>query len=178
MKHPEAQRVFMIIKEHYPESIAKEAAFGKKLPVESSPKERITWAKHLCETLSQLAEEDIKAVRMACRCSFKWENIQEAQKIYRTSHSLGVFAAKARQQLGVKWEATSTSLFVTYTACSCHMVNQDPELLPITWCYCTMGYNKDFFSEVFGTSVDVEMLQAIKLGDQVCLIKVTPQISN
>lgn len=176
MEHPEALRVLERMKGRCPELIAREAVFGYDLAPISSPEEGIAWAKHLCSTLEQLPEEAILAIRMACRCSLKWGNIQDAKKIYYESDSLEDFVAKARQQLGVQWEVKDASLYVTYMACSCPIVNQSPEQLPRSWCYCTQGYNKDYFSEVFNTIVDVELLQAIKLGDEVCLMRVTPVV--
>lgn len=173
IRHIEAHRIYTIMKKCCPEHIAKAAAFGCVLPQNSSPEARIIWAKHLCATLSPLGEEKVKAIRMACRCSLKWENIHDAKTLFVCSNSLEDFVVKARQQLGVNWEIKDGSLFVTYTVCSCPMVNENREPLPRAWCYCTLGYNRDYFSEVFNMEVDVELLRAIKLGDQICLIKVT-----
>lgn len=159
-----------------PSPIAEEAAFGCQLPPDPSPSDWLLWVKHLCDTLEQLPEKDVKTIRMACRCSLKWDNISLAKDIYARAASLEDFASKARKQLGTHWEVKTGSLFVTYTACSCPMVNQNPELTSRTWCYCTLGYNKDYFSEVFNKNISVELLKAIKLGDEICLMKITPVI--
>ena len=42
-----------------------------------------------------------------------------------------------------------------------------------TWCQCTTGYSKVLFETAFSCRADVELLKSIKMGDDVCLMKIT-----
>ncbi len=41
-----------------------------------------------------------------------------------------------------------------------------------TWCQCTAGYSKTLFEKAFDCNADVELLKSIKMGDEVCLMKI------
>lgn len=43
-----------------------------------------------------------------------------------------------------------------------------------TWCQCTTGYSKVIFEKAFGCIVDVELLKSVKMGDDICLMKIIP----
>jgi len=43
-----------------------------------------------------------------------------------------------------------------------------------TWCQCTTGYSKVIFEKAFGCQVEVELLKSIKMGDDICLMKIIP----
>ena len=46
-----------------------------------------------------------------------------------------------------------------------------------TWCQCTTGYSKVLFEKAFGCEVVVELLKSIKMGDNICLMKIIPRDS-
>ena len=41
-----------------------------------------------------------------------------------------------------------------------------------TWCQCTTGYSKVLFEKAFDCDIDVELLKSIKMGDDICLMKI------
>ena len=41
-----------------------------------------------------------------------------------------------------------------------------------TWCQCTTGYSKVIFEKAFGCEVYVELLKSVKMGDDICLMKI------
>lgn len=41
-----------------------------------------------------------------------------------------------------------------------------------TWCQCTAGYSKVLFEKAFVCKADVELLKSIKMGDEICLMKI------
>jgi hypothetical protein len=43
-----------------------------------------------------------------------------------------------------------------------------------TWFQCTTGYSKVVFEKAFGCEVDVELVKSIKMGDDICLMKILP----
>lgn len=43
-----------------------------------------------------------------------------------------------------------------------------------TWCQCTTGYSKVLFEKAFGCKVDVDLLKSVKMGDDMCLMKIIP----
>jgi len=53
------------------------------------------------------------------------------------------------------------------------MLGEVDKLETDTWCQCTTGYSKVLFEKAFACDVDVELLKSIKMGDPVCLMKIT-----
>jgi predicted hydrocarbon binding protein len=43
-----------------------------------------------------------------------------------------------------------------------------------TWCECTTGYSKVLFEKAFGCEVNVELLKSVKMGDDICLMRIIP----
>jgi hypothetical protein len=54
------------------------------------------------------------------------------------------------------------------------MLAEVVKLDSITWCQCTTGYSKVLFEQAFGCPVDVTLLKSVKMGDDVCLMKIEP----
>ena len=62
--------------------------------------------------------------------------------------------------------------YLIYPQCYCSCVKRNPEQLSRTWCYCTLGYSKRMFENIFGTEVQVELLSSVKMGDDNCRIRI------
>lgn len=56
----------------------------------------------------------------------------------------------------------------------CKMSTEVDRLETNTWCQCTTGYSKVLFEKAFGCEVDVELLKSVKMGDDVCLMRISP----
>ena len=65
-------------------------------------------------------------------------------------------------------------LFLQFDFCPCPMLAEVERLETAAWCQCTTGYSKVLFEQAFACKVDVELLKSIKMGDSVCLMKITP----
>ena len=50
-------------------------------------------------------------------------------------------------------------------------VGSDPRL-PMAYCYCGAGFYQGIWEEILGERVEVEMLESVMLGDEVCKIAV------
>ena len=57
--------------------------------------------------------------------------------------------------------------------CPCPMLAEVDRLETDTWCQCTTGYSKVLFETAFSCRADVELLKSIKMGNDVCLMKIT-----
>ena len=65
-------------------------------------------------------------------------------------------------------------LYLQFPFCPCPMLAEVDKLETNTWCQCTTGYSKVLFEKAFGCEVDVELLKSIKMGDDICLMKIVP----
>ena len=52
--------------------------------------------------------------------------------------------------------------------CYCPLVGEGPDTLPRSYCICSEGYVREFFSTVTQQPVEVVTLQAVKWGDPCC----------
>jgi len=59
--------------------------------------------------------------------------------------------------------------------CHCPRVRDEvgsEPILPIEYCYCGAGFYKGIWEEILGEQVEVEMLESVMKGDEVCTIAV------
>ena len=76
-----------------------------------------------------------------------------------------------------EWLKEKDSLMKRYYACHCPLAREaiimnGPEI-PIDWCYCSGGFVKLMFDVVFGCSTEVEVLESVLAGDQVCRFRIS-----
>ncbi|MDH4209773.1 MAG: DUF6144 family protein, partial [Anaerolineae bacterium] len=57
---------------------------------------------------------------------------------------------------------------VICTECLCALVKDGPASLPDTYCYCSRGWMKEVFETVVGKPVDVDLIESVKRGGQMC----------
>ena len=62
---------------------------------------------------------------------------------------------------------------VPITQCGCPIAERGPEGLSGTYCHCSVGYVRALFSGYLGKPVQVELLEALKLGGKTCRFKIT-----
>ena len=96
--------------------------------------------------------------RKACAC--KGANIEEFTNLEKAK-AAGLFCKGGE-------------LFLQFDFCPCPMLAEVERLETAAWCQCTTGYSKVLFEQAFACKVDVELLKSIKMGDSVCLMKITP----
>ena len=67
-----------------------------------------------------------------------------------------------------------SELYLQFPFCPCPMLAEVDKLDSKTWCQCTTGYSKVLFEKVFCCEVNVELLKSVKMGDNICLMKIMP----
>ena len=78
-------------------------------------------------------------------------------------------------KLGKMWShlhRTGDDVYVVYEKCYCPLVKDYPGELSSTWCNCSRGWAKELFEAALEGPVDVELLQSIRQGDEVCKLAV------
>ena len=112
------------------------------------------WVKSVMRRLENKFEsEDVKEIRMNCQCGY---GMNEKLVLVK-----GLFCKGGE-------------LFLQFDFCPCPMLAEVERLETAAWCQCTTGYSKVLFEQAFACKVDVELLKSIKMGDSVCLMKITP----
>lgn len=134
-----------------------------------------TWVKCAMNRLEEAFKPSVvKQIRMDCQCGYGMvEKLELVKELVATSSSL--------EELGELEKARSAGLFcrdgelyLQFTFCPCPMLASVDKLDSYAWCQCTAGYSKVLFEQAFGCPVDVELLESIKVGDKICLMKITP----
>jgi len=64
-----------------------------------------------------------------------------------------------------------------YLACHCPLARESiisgKDRVPGTWCYCSAGFEKFLFDNVFGEEVEAEVLESVLAGDGRCRFAIT-----
>ncbi len=137
---------------------------------------KFKWAKDVCDYLDgTYTPEEVSAVRFACSCSPPEEKIAKIMQLYENAKDLDAFTeAFEREYQGTNllWHEGET-LFFGYPSCYCSCVKRVRDVLPKTWCLCTLGYTKKLFDAVFGMDTEVELIESVKTGGSRCVMKIT-----
>ena len=78
-------------------------------------------------------------------------------------------------ELKADWYLQDGWLYTKFFFCECPMLEAVDRLPTPTWCQCTVGYTRAMFESIFGCAVESELMQSIKMGDDICLIRVKPE---
>ena len=145
--------------------LSKAAAFDKKFE----------WAKNLCNFLEDNFDDDtIKEIRMGCACGPETGKGAKIKAIYDKEKDPYVFVQKANKlSQGFTLEYDGSSYYLVYPECYCSCVKRVSEPLPKAWCYCTLGYTKRMFENIFEQDIQVELVSSIKQGGTECRIKIS-----
>lgn len=143
--------------------------------VAGSGEDNPTWVKNAVRRLEERFDISIvKKIRMNCQCGYGMdEKLALVNELMASSSSLEEFAGsdKARAA-GLSYR--NGELYLQFPFCPCPMLAEIGQLETSTWCQCTTGYSKILFEKAFGCEVDVELLKSIKMGDDICLMKIVP----
>lgn len=191
-QHPEAERLYENILRISDENTARDIAFSLELDHNASAEQRAAWVHRVIEKLeARFDAATIKNIRLGCYC----DEEEAAGKcrdtgyicadkalfakvsawlrgLYVASNTLEEFVQKANDE-NLGWYVQDGELYTKFFECECPMLEAVGQLPTFTWCYCTAGYGKRLFEEVFDYPVDVEILQSIRQGNEFCLMKVT-----
>lgn len=152
--------------------IAHEVVYGKGQTAnrENNP----DWVRSTMRRLENNFEIDaIKKIRMNCQCGYGMdEKIALVKELKSTATNIEEFTNSEKAKAAGLFSKDG-ELYLQFGFCPCPMLVDVERLEQNTWCQCTTGYSKVLFEKAFSCNVDVELLKSIKMGDDVCLMKIT-----
>ncbi len=151
---------------------AKEVVYGEERTAHAE--NDADWVKSAMRRLeSRFAPESVKKIRMDCQCGYGMEEkLSLLKELMSNAGSIEEFAdSEKAKAAGLFCE--NGELFLRFYFCPCPMLAEVERLETKTWCQCTAGYSKVLFEKTFACKADVELLKSIKMGDPVCLMKIT-----
>ena len=134
------------------------------------------WVNATMKRLEDAFDVDtVKRIRMDCQCGYGMEEkVALVKRLMVGATDMASFAGSdAAREAGLF--CRDGELYLQFTFCPCPMLAQVQRLRSKTWCQCSAGYSKALFEKAFSCEVDAELLKSIKGGDEVCLMKITPQ---
>ena len=164
--------IYESVKAESNESIAGEVVYGREgaAQTETNP----DWVRSAMQRLESKFDYDIvKKIRMNCQCGYGMdEKLALVRELMADSSSIEEFTASEKAKAAGLF-CKDGELFLQFNFCPCPMLAEVEKLESYTWCQCTAGYSKVLFEKAFACKADVELLKSIKMGDPVCLMKIT-----
>ena len=164
--------IYESVKAESSADIAREVVYGSKQPAgaESNP----DWVKSAMQRLEDNFDAGtIKKIRVNCQCGYGMdEKLTLVKKLMHGAASIEEFAG-SEEAAAAGLFCRDGGLFLQFNVCPCPMLADVEKLEKNTWCLCTTGYSKVLFETAFSCKADVELLKSIKMGDPVCLMKIT-----
>ncbi|MEN6390936.1 MAG: DUF6144 family protein [Syntrophomonas sp.] len=135
-----------------------------------------TWVKSAMVRLENHFDHSaVKQIRMNCQCGYGMdEKLALVKELVTASSSMEEFGSLEKANAAGMF-CTDGELYLQFPFCPCPMLADVDKLDTYAWCQCTTGYSKVLFEEAFGCEVDVELLKSIKVGDEICLMKIIPR---
>lgn len=170
------QLIFGAIKTESSDEIAAKVTFGEN--GSASSEDNATWVKSTMNRLESCFDKPtIKQIRISCQCGYDMdEKLALLKELIESSSSLEEFAGQEKAKAAGLF-CKDGELYLQFPFCPCPMLAYVDRLETDTWCQCTTGYSKVLFEKAFGCQVDVELLKSVKMGDDVCLMKIIPSDS-
>ncbi len=140
-----------------------------------APEANSAWVKSAMRRLeNRFDRPSIKQIRMHCQCGYGMdEKLALLKSLMESSSSLEEFAGQDSAKAAGLY-CQDGELYLRFPFCPCPMLAEVDRLETDAWCQCTTGYSKVLFEKAFACEVDVELLKSIKMGDDICLMKITP----
>ena len=164
--------LYEAIKAESTAEVAAEVVYGHEQTAlaESNP----AWVKSAMRRLeSQFDGDTLKKIRMNCQCGYGLEEkLALVKELLTNAASIEAFANSEKARAAGLF-CQDGELFLQFTACPCPMLAEVDRLETAAWCQCTTGYSKVLFEKAFACDVAVELLKSIKMGDAMCLMKIT-----
>lgn len=164
--------IFEAVKAESNADMAAEVVYGKEQPTyaESDP----DWVKSTMRRLENNFEsETVKKIRMNCQCGYGMdEKLALVKELKAAAANIEEFT-NSEEAKAAGLFCKDGELYLQFGFCPCPMLTEVKKLEGDTWCQCTTGYSKVLFERAFECNVDVELLQSIKMGDPICLMKIT-----
>ena len=160
--------IFGAVKAESNEAVAQNIVSGK---LENNP----TWVKNTMKRLEENFDTlMVTKIRRNCQCGYAMdEKLALVKELMVSSTNLEEFANNDKAEAaGLSYH--DGELYLQFPFCPCPMLAEVDKLENNTWCQCTTGYSKVLFEKAFGCEVDVELLKSVKMGDDICLMKIIP----
>lgn len=138
---------------------------------ESNP----VWVKNTMKRLEESFDAaTVIKIRRNCQCGYGMkEKLVLLKELISSSSDLKEFATQEKAtEAGLSYR--DGELYLQFMSCPCPMLAEVDKLKTDTWCQCTTGYSKVLFERAFNCEVDVELIKSIKMGDDICLMKIIP----
>lgn len=167
------QVIFNAIKAASDEETAVQIVYGENH--QSASEDDARWVKSTMNRLEKYFDRSaVKQIRMNCQCGYAWEEKYAlVQELLASSSSLEEFAGQDKARAAGLYCANG-ELYLQFPFCPCPILAHVDKLDTDSWCQCTTGYSKVLFEKAFACSVEVELLKSIKMGDDICLMKIIP----
>lgn len=114
------------------------------------------------------------AIRKQCFCNDGSSSAKRMVTYLSKTQSIKDFVVlfNAKEKYGSMEYVNEHKILMCYPECYCACVKRINEQLPVTWCYCTIGYVTHLFSQVFDHPVEVHLIESVKTGGTRCAISV------
>ncbi|MBP8640285.1 MAG: hypothetical protein KBI01_05230 [Oscillospiraceae bacterium] len=155
------------------EATALEVVFGEHK--QASAQDDAAWVKSTMNRLeNRFDKAAVKQIRMSCQCEYGMEErLQLLNELLESAANLEEFANQDKAKAAGLF-CKEGELYLQFGFCPCPMLATVDRLATDTWCQCTTGYSKVLFEKAFGCEVSVELQKSIKMGDDICLMKIVP----
>ncbi len=168
------RQIFNAVKAASNHETAAKIVYGESgLP---SAEDDAAWVKSTMKRLENgFDNATVKQIRMNCQCGYGMdEKLALVKELMASSSDLAEFANHDKARAAGLFY-TNGALHLQFAFCPCPMLAEVDQLETDTWCQCTTGYSQFLFEKAFGCGVDVELLKSIKMGDDICLMKIVPR---
>ncbi|MCQ4638171.1 DUF6144 family protein [Anaerovorax odorimutans] len=164
--------IYESVKAESNEDTANKVVYGKDRS--ANAESNSDWVKSLARRLEREFDSDvIKKIRMNCQCGYGMdEKLALVKELMANAANIEEFASSEKAKAAGLF-CRDGELFLQFGFCPCPMLAEVEKLETNTWCQCTTGYSKVLFEKAFACDVDVELLKSIKMGDDICLMKIT-----
>ncbi len=134
-----------------------------------------TWVKSTMDRLEKHFDKcTVSKIRMNCQCGYAMdEKLALVRELMASASCLEEFANQDRAK-AAGLSCSNGELYLQFPFCPCPMLADVDHLETDAWCQCTTGYSKVLFEKAFLCNVEVILLKSIKMGDDICLMKIIP----
>lgn len=173
--NPHAIRLRDSVLKRFDEETADRITNRISLSKSAKDDKKFAWAEDICANLErEFDEQTVKDIRMDCACGPGEGKISKMKKLHDSCGSLDEFVEKLNAQKGgFRVENENGELVLIYPQCYCSCVKKMNKPISKAWCFCTLGYTKRMFGPVLGREVNVELVESVKTGGNVCKMRIT-----
>lgn len=141
-----------------------------------TPIQKARYIKKLMEDLVQkVPEGDVNHIMQECgKHCIGDSTIRVAKNLHKESVDLPEFLEKLNEHHigGGNLHLEGDVVIGGYDKCYCGSVSKRKDDIPINYCYCSTGWYKRLFEEIYDKSIRVEILQSIASGADKCVFRI------